>query len=566
MNNQRIAIDTEGNGGDVRDGRGYAYGVSLAFRHQGGTCAFYLPFRHSNSGRVGNYDLVRFLPYLQEIINRNISIYHNAKYDLVALATLGLDTKGTEFLDTMILCHLVDENQPYAGKGLDACVKFYTQHEGKKKSDTFTKGLKIVGWAGMTPEMHGEYAAWDAYVTLELFDAILPKLKAENLLPMWQHKKKFTELLISMENRGVRVNVDLCEEMTKIGEARMVEIRDELGLNPGSVKDLKVLLIDQLGLPTVRHMKTDRPTFDKQAMEEYEEILELLDNTTARLILEYRGWQKSVSSNYLPYVHLLSPDGRLRPNYKMHGTKTGRLSCATPNLQQIPRSGQKAWNGKMKDCFIPDEGYELWECDYSQLEFRLNAAYGEQQNLIEIFADPTRDVFDEMAEELDWPRFQTKTFVYSTAYGAGARRISNVFGVDQVEARRRIDHFYELYPGLRRASRIASSMAIRNGKVPLWSGRYRHFLYPESDSHKALNSIVQGGAADIVEERMIALADGGMNDGDKCRMLLQVHDSVVFEIRSDCVAEKSSEIQRIMSNVRKEFGVVFRTDLKRWGS
>lgn len=139
-------------------------------------------------------------------------------------------------------------------------------------------------------------------------------------------------------------------------------------------------MIDELKLPVVkRSPKTGAPSFDKEAMTIYDEMLEHRDNPTANLIKQYRGWQKSVTSNYLPYVELLSLDGRLRPNYKLHGTKTGRMSCEKPNLQQIPRVSNKPWNGKMKAAFIPEDDFELWEFDYSQLELRLGTAYAKKK-------------------------------------------------------------------------------------------------------------------------------------------------------------------------------------------
>lgn len=564
----RIAIDTETNGKDVRDGTGYAMGVSIAYRSGGGVTSYYMPFRHSNSGVCGNYSLHSFMPLLQSILRNYSCVFHNAGYDLPSLSTLGLDTDGTKFFCTMIQSHLVDEN--LFDYSLDATCKRFLGRPGKQKSDLFKKLLKTYGWEGMPPEGHGEYAAYDTYSTLELYEALRPKLQREDLGATWHHKQKFIRLVNSMEKNGVRVDTGFCDEMAEEGEIRQSEIKDawrkrfNRSLNPGSPKDLSFLLRDTLKLPTVYNHKTGRPTFDKSAMEQYEQILELINNPLADEILEYRGWNKSVSSNYQSYITHLSPDGRLRPHYKLHGTKTGRLSCAEPNLQQIPRSGDKPWNGRMKQCFIPEEGYVLVECDYSQLEFRLQAAVAREPSLLEIFANPQRDVFTEMSQRLGWTRQQTKTFVYSTSYGAGAKRIAFVFGVTLERARELIDEFYRTYPGLHAATRRAKHEAEATGKIQLWSGRYRHFRDPRNESHKALNSYVQGGAADIVEHTMLRCADAGLNDGTRSRMLLQVHDSIVFEVRKDFQEEATREIEWIMSNVEPDFGVVFKAEPKIW--
>src|SRR4030095_487557 len=128
-------------------------------------------------------------------------------------------------------------------------------------------------------------------------------------------------------------------------------------------------------------------------------------------------------------------DGRLRAEYKPHGTVTGRFSCADPNLQQIPKETDKPWNGAVKSCLIAEDGYKLYELDYSQLEFRLAASAAKEEGLLEIFDDPNRDVFTEMAAELGMDRNSTKTLNYTIQYGGGVKRIKAVFGVSASEAK-----------------------------------------------------------------------------------------------------------------------------------
>jgi DNA polymerase-1 len=333
--------------------------------------------------------------------------------------------------------------------------------------------------------------------------------------------------------------------------------------NPGSTKDLEYLLIDQLGLPVVKTTPAGKPSFNKYAMEIYDLMLERSDNPLAKQVFAYRGWQKSCSSNYEPYVRLLSPDARLRGHYLMHRTSTGRLSCQKPNLQQIPRAGDKPWNGKMKKCFIPKPGYVLLEGDYKQLEFRLSASFAKEPLLLAAFHDHTRDVFDEMSELLGMPRYDCKTLEYSLSYGAGLRRIMAAFGVSEARAKEIRDNHDRTYPNLKRASTYASNYVIANKKIPIWSGRYRHFLSPKTEAHKAYNSLCQGGAADVVERTMLRAASQGYNTSD-CRMLLQVHDSIVWEVREDLVPELRPQLKAVMEDVKPSFGVPFDVDLHEW--
>ncbi|MBK6790885.1 MAG: hypothetical protein IPG77_25530 [Betaproteobacteria bacterium] len=268
------------------------------------------------------------------------------------------------------------------------------------------------------------YAIYDAVLTLKLYKALKKYFDEENLGTYWKHKQEFIRTIIAMESRGIKVDVSLCKELTEIGTSVLADLTYELGGNPGSSIFLKKILIDDLKLPVVkRSTKTNAPSFDKEAMTIYDEILEHRDNPTANLIKQYRGWQKSVTSNYLPYVELLSLDGRLRPNYKLHGTKTGRMSCEKPNLQQIPRVSDKPWNGKMKAAFIPEDGFELWEFDYSQLELRLGTAYAKEETLKRVFADDRDIPLSEMATTIGMSRQDIKTLVYMTQYGR--RNIAN---------------------------------------------------------------------------------------------------------------------------------------------
>lgn len=574
LNADVIAIDTETNGEDVRDGRGYAYGVSLAYRGSQGVVSYYLPFRHTNPGRVGNYEYGYFMPVLQDILSNRPCIFHGAKFDLVSLSTLGLDVGRTNFFCTMKGAHLVNESDFMLQAkqfSLDECSRHFLGRSGKKKSDLFDRFMKVTGWAGMPPEAHGEYAAYDTFSTLELFEALRPHMQTESLGDIWTHKQQFIRLLVDMEKNGVRVDTDFCDAMAEEGLIRQTEIREKWErrysrtLNPMSPKDLHFLLIETMRLPVKYHRKTKNPTFNKDAMEQYEQILRLVDSPLANEILEYRGWNKAVSSNYQAYIKYLSPDGRLRPNFNYTGPVTGRLSCYKPNLQQIPRSGEKSWNGEMKKCFIPEDGYELVECDYSQLEFRLTAATARVQVLLDAFADPSRDVFREMAAKLGWDRQKCKLHTYATLYGAGREQISFVHGVSLARAGELIDDFYGLYPNIRKASRLAQREVERTGKIELWSGRYRHFQNPQRESHKSFNSYIQGGAADIVERSMVRCAEAGLNDGVRSRMLLQVHDSVVFEVKKDDVEEAKITIADIMSKVEPDFGVVFKAEPKKWG-
>lgn len=565
-----VALDTEGTNInlDYRDGTGYGIGISITFRLHGDLMGGYYPFRHVNSliEQDSNLEPEDQYSLRQAITNfKGWLVFHNAKHDLVALHTLGVDYKG-KFYDTLLMCHLLNETYPYS-KSLNACVAHYVSEDYAKDDAILNTFLVGMEWHEIPVFVMAPYAIHDAMLTLLLFEAVEPRLFKEMPREYWDHKQAYVRTVIKMESRGICVDTELCESMSAVGTAIMAEVVEELGLNPGSPIDQRELFLNRLQLPVLkRSEKTDNPSFNKEVMEEYDRILENrpTSDRTAASVLNFRGWQKAVSSNYKPYVTLLSPDGRLRPNYKLHGTKTGRSSCEKPNLQQIPRISEKAWNGKLKQAFIPEEGYTLWEADYSQLEFRLGAAYAQEKILIDIFADPTRDVFTEMAELENWPRQNIKTRTYTIQFGGGATRLSNVFGVTMIEGARIRDTFFANYPGFDKVIKLATRKARSKGQLQLWSGRYRHFQWPANEAHKGFNSVIQGGAADIFNHQMVRL-DAEVDNEKECRMLLMVHDSVVFEVKNGTEDHYLPLIKKVMEDVKPDFGVVFRVDLHKWG-
>lgn len=368
---------------------------------------------------------------------------------------------------------------------------------------------------------------------------------------LWETEADFIRLMARIKQRGIRINVPFSQKKVIEGTRILNGIRQELGWNPGSPKQLGEYLIGDLGLPVFkRSEKTGEPSFDKEALEEYELHLSASGNETAKKVLEYRGWQKTVSSNYQAYLDLMDADQILHPNYKVHGTRTGRLSCENPNLQQIPRGSKKPWNGEVKKAFIPREtDLKLYSFDFKQVEFRLAAAYAKETKLLEIF-NSGADIFTEMATELARPRPQIKTFIYSTLYGAGKAKVALVLGMPRAESDELYEEYHGRWPGFRRITERATELAKSDGYIDYWTGRRRHL--DRGNAHKAFNSIIQGGAFEIVKRRMLALK--------KEPIVLQVHDSITCEADSSYDVDR---IKRIMEDVPEAstFGVKFEVDL-----
>jgi DNA polymerase I len=493
---------------------------------------------------------------------RDALVFHNAAYDLKRLQRKFAYRHEGRFYDTMLMIHWIDENkQNYS---LDAQCRYYGLRP-KNRSPQMQFIIDNLGWKHVPFKLMHEYSANDAYITHQLFRTVLPEFQAQEFdNELWHvYECKFIWIVANMIELGIKIDLEFCvREMIK-GQNIMEQMRKELYINPGSSNGLESLLIKQLGLPVVKLTPGGKPSFDKDAMKQYEEILEFHNDDRAKKILRYRGWQKTVSSNYKAYCDLRDKNNVLHPGYKIHGTETGRMSCEKPNLQQIPKSSAKEWNGSLKQAFVPRDGYELWEFDYSQLEFRLTCAYAEQHDLLEIFNDESRDIFSEMAERMGWLRQNVKTLVYLILFGGGANRARTAFNLKTLEeGKELVEEFHRTYPGIRKVSRKAQNLATARGFVKYWTGRRRHF--PKgSKYYRAFNSIIQGGEAEIVKRAMIKLDEEVCNEA--CRMVLQVHDSVVFEIAVGQADRYIPKIKKAMESVDYNFGVDFRVDYKKWG-
>lgn len=388
---------------------------------------------------------------------------------------------------------------------------------------------------------------------------------------LWEIESDFIRLIARIKRRGIAIDTEFSRKKAIEGTRILNQISSSLGWNPGSSDQIGKYLISDLGLPVLKRTPQGKPSFDKEALEEYELYLDASGDETAQKVLTYRGWQKTVSSNFQAYLDLMDDNEILHPNYKVHGTRTSRLSCEKPNLQQIPRESVKPWNGDVKKAFIPrgyelyyesDEGYEIYRptqeakgtlrlrtFDFKQVEFRLAAAYAKETELLEVF-NSGADIFDEMSNRLGRPRHQIKTFVYSTLYGAGKAKVALVLKMPRKESDALYEEYHGTWPGFRRITERATQLALRDGYISYWTGRRRHLS--RGEAHKAFNSLIQGGAFEIVKRRMLALRYEPI--------VLQVHDSITTEDDDNC---DTYQIKRVLEAVpeAKEFGVKFEVDM-----
>lgn len=585
----RCAVDTETTGLLVIDGQSVAIGVSVAYRDDEDVLqSFYVAYDHA----VGVNDALRVrqrLAYVLEEQPRALA-FANVKFDWAALLTIGINVVKQAFFDVATMAQMVNENWPKK-KSLDNLAIEYLPPNSRKvavwpweaKHKLATE--KKTGWPNTTPFMMDEYARVDTELTLRVCESLERDRRWKELpTSIWAHKQKFTRLLFKMSQRGIRINQALTRRWMNEGVARMREINDSLGLDLNKPGDIKELFLERLKLPVVKRTKLGAPSFDRFAMEIYGPMLEVDGRPEAKLFTEYQGWKTAVGLLYRAWLEKVSPDGRLRTDFITHETVTGRLSSRNPNLQQVPRESDKYWNGHAKECFVADDGWELINADFSQLELRVATGYSKEPAAMETF-NAGEDIFNRMTVELKatltanarneqqallakkWDRNMTKVLVYRLQYGGGYKSLMLAYGIDDELAKDLLNNYRESFPRFQQLNRAITMKAETEMQVRTWSGRIRHLQY-ESDAYKAMNSVIQGGSADIVERIMLRLYDE-LDNEDECRILLTVHDSVVFEIRKDLVDSYIPRIKAIMEDVDAitapdSFGVVFAVEVERW--
>lgn len=602
-----IAMDTETTGFHVHMGN-RLIGISTHCVMPGDTkyvVSFYFPFRHDmNEKQINLFTLSENLPveWLQEftpVFARDdlTLIFHHAKFDLKMLRADGFDIRHDSvkaIYDTMVMAQMCDENTSHKLDHLAARYNLDKGDDYKVKFRTLVK--KAGGYHRTTPLQMGQYACDDAQNTYELAEILGNEMVTQDLMRLWKREMTFQFVLLEMEEFGIGVDVQLARKKQSETQARMRVLEDALGFDPGKRDALAHILhgdpaVGGLGLAyQLPPLKKDEkrkvslefpdgvPTMDEQALVKlkqpprHPDVISLIDN-----VLEYRGLVKAYGTWYFGWTQKMSADQRIHPSYNTnpdsnkkdsYGTRTTRLSSSFPNIQQMPRDDEVG----VKLLLKPPPGFVHVEFDYAQIEYREGACYANDPDLIYQFNNniDTHQVF---ADEIGIDRQSAKQAVYTILFGGAgptlARNIEKQVWLNE----KKIIHFpddrgtdivnayYGLHPKVREVAKLAEYNARRHGYVRLWTGRKRHFYAHEPWTHrKAFNSVLQGGAAEIIKDTMLQFYANGRKP---YRMLIQVHDSLWFQIPDDDMFDTHvREIKDIMEWPGRKFPVPFPVDHK----
>lgn len=556
-----IALDTETT--NLFPTRARLVGLSFSLRPGQ---AFYIPLRHNYplapTQLPAEYVLKALKPLLENPDLKKIG--QNIKYDYIVLKREGLQLQGIH-LDTMVLSYLLEPN--WGKHNLDKLAAYYLQ-EAKIPFDSLVgKGKKQLTMDLVPVDRAAEYACQDAHLAMSLSRVLWPKIEARKL--DWLYREielPLIEVLAEMEMAGVRLNLKLLKEMgTELaGQLRRLEkkIYEMAGqeFNINSPQQLSQVLFYKLNLPA---SKKTRITRGLSTATDILEELALL-HPLAGAVLEYRQLSKLKSTYTDALAELVNPEtGRVHTSYNQTVTATGRLSSSDPNLQNIPARGELG--KRIRQAFIPEEGHLLLSADYSQIELRLLAHLSEDPLLLETFRSD-RDVHSETARLVFGPagelfpeemRRRAKIINFSIIYGTSAFSLAKELETSTSEAQKFIDRYFDEHKKVREYLDRVVEEARDRGYAETLFGRQRQIpelKSPDNNTFQAgrrmaLNTPIQGSAADIIKLAMVKIYRELKARGLKTRMILQVHDELVFEVPEKERATVEPLVRDAMENI-----------------
>jgi len=488
-----------------------------------------------------------------------LKVGHNIKYDLQILSTHGV---AVEPVDCTMLIDFVLEAGLH-GMGLDELALLFLDHETIKFKDVAGSGKNFKGFAAVALDVACNYAAEDADICLRLYRLLRPKLLAARQVAFYETvERPLMPVIAQMERHGIKVDRDELRRLSTDFGQRMVEFEKQIhelageSFNIGSPKQLGEILFDKLGLPGGKKGKTGAYGTDAGLLEQL-----ALTHDLPRRVLDWRQLAKLKSTYADALIDQINPKtGRVHTSYSLTGAATGRLASTDPNLQNIPIRTEEG--RKIRRAFVAEPGHLLLSADYSQIELRLAAHVAEIPALKEAFrtgldihAMTASEVFGVPVEGMDKEtRRRAKAINFGIIYGISGFGLAQQLGISPGEAAEYIKAYFLRFPGIRDYMDRTKAFCREHGYVTTIFGRKTH-LPGIKDSNPArrafseraaINAPLQGAAADIIKRAMIRLPERLAAEGLKARMLLQVHDELVFELPEDEAERAAPVIREVM--------------------
>ena len=556
-----LSVDTETNSLNANSAE--LVGISLSINKKE---AFYLPFKHSlnTENKFKNLNLKQCLPILKKIFEEKaiMKVGHNIKYDKIVLSNIGINLSPVD--DTMLLSYVLD-----AGKfrhNLDDLAKIYLDHETIKYKDVVGVGKKEKTFDEVVINDAYIYAAEDSDITFQLYKILKKRIISEKILNVYENiEKPLIKVIAKMEKEGIKIDVKQLTNLGSTFQKKLLKIEKEIfklskiEFNIASPKQLGEILFDKLGFKGGKKGKSGA----------YSTSVDVLENLSydghkiADFLLEWRQISKLINTYIESLINEVNKKTlRIHTSYSMASTNTGRLSSTNPNLQNIPIRTDEG--KKIRNTFISEKGFKLVSLDYSQIELRLLAHIGKVEDLkraleqnIDVHKKTASQIFNVKLEDVDDDlRRKTKTINYGIIYGISAFGLAKQLKIQRSEADLILKEYFKNYKGILNYIDEITNFCKKNGFVKTLFGRK---CYIDGINNKnpnlrnfairaAVNAPIQGSAADIIKKAMINIDKFLQEKKTKSKMILQVHDELLFEMYESEINYLSKEIKKIMEN------------------
>ena len=555
-----FAIDTETSSLDTMTAD--LIGISLAC-NEGEGC--YIPISHSYEGMPKQAPLNMINKTLGLAITKNQKklVGQNLKFDLPMLNRHGI--KVEEFLgDTMLMSYVL--NSTGTRHGLDRMAQHYLNYEPMKYEEVVGSASKQINFAQVEIQAATFYAAEDADITLRLFNHLNKKLEDQpkliNLLQSIEYP--MLESLIKVETNGAKIDEkmlskysdELAIKIEELSKASFEMAGEEFNMD--SPKQLVEILYNKLDLPVLKKTPKGQPSTNEDTLQRLAEQFDL-----PKIIIEYRGLAKLKSTYTDSLINIQHPiTKRIHTSYQQAVTSTGRLSSTEPNLQNIPI--KTAEGRKIREAFIPEKGNVLISADYSQIELRIMAHLSGDKNLtyafnnnIDVHSSTASEVFNIPLEDVTAEhRRSAKAINFGLIYGMSAFGLTRQLGIPRHEAQAYLDTYFERYTGVKEYMDSTKELAKKNLYVETILGRKLHVasindsngLRRQAAERAAINAPLQGSAADIIKKAMVDVDKWIGDDNPNIKLIMQVHDELIFEANKDFANDAIGHIVKLMES------------------
>ncbi len=537
--------------------------VGVSFAIEEGKAA-YVPVAHDYLDAPAQLDRDWVLAQLKPLLEdpNQAKIGQNLKFDASIVARYGIEMQGIVF-DTMLESYVF--NSVVGRHDMDSLALRYLEHKNISFEEIAGKGKKQLTFNQIDLAQAGPYAAEDADITLRLHNALYPKVEADEKL---KHVFETIEMplvpvLSRMERTGVYVDSMLLGAQSTEIAARLDELEKkafeiaEQEFNLSSPKQLQAILFEKMGLPVLKKTPSGTPSTNEEVLQEL-----ALDYPLPKLILEYRGLAKLKSTYTDKLPKMVNPaTGRVHTSYHQAVTATGRLSSSDPNLQNIPVRNEEG--RRIRQAFVAQSGYKILAVDYSQIELRIMAHLSGDKALLDAFRHG-KDIHAATAAEIlgldieqvsSEQRRRAKAINFGLIYGMSAFGLAKQLDMGRNEAQDYMNVYFERYPGVLEYMESTRNTASEKGYVETLFGRRlylpdiksRNGLRRKAAERAAINAPMQGTAADIIKLAMIAVDHWVQQQPqDEVRLLMQVHDELVFEVKESALESVTAEVKALM--------------------